>query len=110
MTTSPMKDQCPVTFALEELGDLVRFRRSMLGLDRADVSSRAGVSTYLMSRLENGKAVRTDSLVKVFQCLGLAVAAMPVNRNDFMLPPLEKAQQEVSEGAVSGKESSGIDL
>lgn len=110
MTTSPMKDQCPVTFALEELGDLVRFRRSMLELDRADVSSRAGVSIYVMSRLENGKAVRTDSLVRVFQCLGLTVAAMPVNRTGFTLPPLKEALQEVSGEVVSGIESSGIDL
>ena len=107
MMTSPMKDQCPVTFVLEELGDLIRIRRSMLGLNRANASSRVGVSMYVMSRLENGKAVRTDSLVKVFQGLGLAVAATPINRTGFTLPPLDKSQQEASGGSALGIEPSG---
>lgn len=106
MTPPPMKDQCPIAYELEELGDLIRIRRSMLRLNRADASSRLGVSMYVMSRLENGKAVRTDSLVKVFQGLGLAVAARPVNRTGFTLPPLAKAQQQVSGGPVSGIEPS----
>lgn len=106
MITPPMKDQCPSVDELQELGDIIRVRRNVLGLSRADASSRAGVSMYVVSRLENGKAVRTDSLVKVFQGLGLAVAARAVNRTRFTLPPLNKAQHDLAGDPVPGSKPS----
>lgn len=104
MTSPPVTEQSHIGYNLEELGDLIRFRRSVLQLNRAEASARVGVSIYVMSRLENGKAVRTGSLVKVFQGLGLAITARLVNRTDFMLPPLDETQ--VSESSVSDIEPS----
>lgn len=106
MMAPAVTHQCPIAYELEELGDLVRFRRSMLRLNLADAASRVGVSKYVMYRLEKGKAVRTDSLVKVFQGLGLAIAGRAVNRTGFTLPPLDKAQHAGAGGPVPGKEPS----
>jgi transcriptional regulator with XRE-family HTH domain len=102
----PVTEQRPIAYELEELGEIIRVRRDVLRLNQVDASARAGVSMYVMSRLENGKAVRTDSLVKVFRGLGLAVAARAVNRTGFTLPPLDKAQHEVAGGPVPGIEPS----
>jgi DNA-binding Xre family transcriptional regulator len=105
MAPPPVTDQCPIAYELEELVEIIRFRQCVLRLNRVDASARAGVSTSVMSRLENGKAVRTDSLAKVLHGLGLAVAARAKNRTGFTLPPLDKAQQEVAGGPVSGIET-----
>lgn len=101
-----VRNQCPIAYELEELGDLIRIRRSVLQLSRAEASSRVGVSMYVMSRLENGKAVRTDSLVKVFQGLGLAVSARALNRAGFTLPPLGQAQHDLAGDPVPGSKPS----
>lgn len=76
------------------------YSRGCAQLSRADASSPVGVSMYVMSRFENGEAVRTDSLVKVFQGLGLAVSARAVNRTGFTVPPLGEAQHDLAGGPV----------
>lgn len=77
MMNPPVKDQRPIAYELEKLGEIIRIRRSTLGLSLVDASTRAGVSTSVMSRLENGKAVGSYSLVKVFRGLGLGLGVAP---------------------------------
>jgi transcriptional regulator with XRE-family HTH domain len=59
------------------LGELVRARRQQLGLTLIDASAGTGVSISVLSRLENGKAIRTDSLFRALHGFGLAAWIMP---------------------------------
>lgn len=77
MMTPPVKDQRTIAYELEKLGEIIRNRRSTLELSLVEASAQAGVSTSVMSRLENGKAVGTYSLVKVFRGLGLGLGVAP---------------------------------
>jgi ribosome-binding protein aMBF1 (putative translation factor) len=106
MKTPPLTEQCPIAYDLMELGELIRIRRYVLGLRLVDAAAHVGVATSVMSRLENGKAVRTDSLVKVLHGLGLAVGARAKNGARFALPLPCKARHEVAGGPVPGTEPS----
>jgi transcriptional regulator with XRE-family HTH domain len=106
MKTSPLIDQSPIAYELEELGELIRIRRYLLGFSLIDASARVGVSTSTMSRLENGKAVRTDSLVKVLNGLGLVVATRLKGGVRFALDASRQSAEwhEVKGGPTSAKE------
>ncbi|WP_426174898.1 helix-turn-helix domain-containing protein [Massilia sp. TWR1-2-2] len=105
MKTSPLTDQNPIAYGLKELGELIRTRRYVLGLSLVDASASVRVSTSTMSRLENGKAVRTDSLVKVLNGLGLVVGARPKRGIRFALDASgQNAEwQEVNGGPTSAQ-------
>lgn len=105
MKTSPPTDQSPIAYELKELGELIRIRRYVLGLSLVDASACVGVSTSVMSRLENGKAVRTDSLVKVLSGLGLAVGVRPKGGIRFALDASGQSAEwhEVNGGQTSAK-------
>lgn len=52
------------------LGELLRVRRSLLGLSLVDASAAARVPMSVLTRMENGNAVRTDLMFKVLHCYG----------------------------------------
>ncbi len=60
------------------LGPLVRERRKSQSLRIDDAAGLLGVSTDLMSRLENGQgSVRLDKALAVLDGLGLALMVLP---------------------------------
>lgn len=58
---------------LGELGELVRHHRLELGLRIDDAAHACGVAANVLSRLENGKPVGADRLLRVLSGLGLAM-------------------------------------
>ncbi|WP_371558071.1 helix-turn-helix domain-containing protein [Cupriavidus gilardii] len=67
----------PVVETLESLGALVRSQRARGQLRIDDAADLLGVSKDLLSRLENGKSVGLDSLMKVLDGLGLKMLVLP---------------------------------
>lgn len=59
---------------LRLLGDHLSKQRKLLSLTIVDVAQRAGVSPTTVSNLEQGKAVRTDSMLSIAHVLQLSNA------------------------------------
>lgn len=78
----------PLTRDLKALGKIVRNQRTRCGLRLDDTAHSCGVSADTLSRLENGKPVRTDNLFRVLEGLGLATMAMPRPEADVVLRAL----------------------
>ncbi len=72
----------PQVRQLAELGVLVRNARADARLRIDDAAAFSGVSADLLSRLENGRPVTTDRLLKVFDGLGLEM--LVVSRSQAM--------------------------
>jgi len=71
------KNLNPSAASLEQLGKLVRNRRAQSGMRIDDAASLSGVSTDVLSRLENGKPVTADKLMRVLESLGLRILVVP---------------------------------
>jgi transcriptional regulator with XRE-family HTH domain len=87
---------------LAQLGELVRHRRLDLTLRIDDAAHACGVAANVLSRLENGKPVGADRLLRVLSGLGLAmlVTSKETARRYESTPPL------MTEGTTgSGKPS-----
>lgn len=65
-------DQSAPDQELKALGQLIRRQRIRRRLRSDDVAVAAGVSAYVLACAEGGMPIRTDSLLKVLHCLGLA--------------------------------------
>lgn len=65
---------------LSELGAAVRNARAQAQLRIDDAAAFVGVSADMLSRLENGKPVTTDRLLKVLAGLGLELLVVPRNQ------------------------------
>ena len=59
---------------LIELGERIRRERIANGTKQRDLANKAAVSTDVISALENGRSVSTDSLTKVLRALGQSEA------------------------------------
>lgn len=73
MTKVQQTNQSYIALVLDDFGELIKIRRDLFGQSRLEVSLRVGVPVSTISKLERGKAIRTDSLVKVFYALDLAL-------------------------------------
>lgn len=62
---------------LEDLGQLVRNQRAQAKLRIDDAAALSFVSSDLLSRLENGRPITTDKLLKVLDGLGLRMLVVP---------------------------------
>lgn len=62
---------------LADLGAVVRNARAQSRLRIDDAAAFSAVSADMFSRLENGKPVTTDRLLKVLEGLGLAMLVVP---------------------------------
>ena len=71
------QDLSPVAASLEQLGKLVRNRRAQSRMRIDDAASLGGVSSDVLSRLENGKPVTADKLMLVLESLGLRMLVVP---------------------------------
>lgn len=67
----------PLALGLPELGRIARNARAQGGFRIDDAAQLAGVSSDLVSRLENGKPVTTDKLLKLLDTMGLALLVLP---------------------------------
>lgn len=56
---------------LEEMGDRLRKHRIAIGIKQRDLATKAAVSTDVISALENGRSISTESLARVLKALGL---------------------------------------
>lgn len=84
---------------LRLLGERLSQQRRLLSLTVADVAQRAGVSPTTVSNIEQGKAVRTDSLLSVARILqladGIVAAADPYMTDLGRLRANERLPQRV---------------
>ncbi|MBM3853828.1 MAG: helix-turn-helix domain-containing protein [Verrucomicrobia bacterium] len=55
---------------LQELGERVRRQRVAQGLKQQELAAKAAVSKHVLSALENGRSVTSESLARVLQGLG----------------------------------------
>lgn len=62
---------------LPDLGTWVRNQRAQSRLRIDDAAALSGVSSDLLSRLENGKPVTSEKLLAVLQSLGLRMLIVP---------------------------------
>ncbi|ALB95276.1 hypothetical protein AM256_17660 [Burkholderia pseudomallei] len=85
---SPLTAPTPLAIDLQELGQRVRSQRLMLGLSLVDAAYGVGVSTSVLARLENGNAIRTETLFKVLTGLGLALLVLPKDAAGIALTAL----------------------
>ncbi|MDE1179267.1 helix-turn-helix domain-containing protein [Paraburkholderia sp.] len=73
---SPDADLQPLAADMAALGLLVRNRRAHSQLRIDDAAAQVGVSTDVLSRLENGRAVSLDKVFKVLDGFGLTLLVM----------------------------------
>ena len=59
---------------IAELGKRVRDQRIAMGLKQAELAAKVAVSVDVVSALENGRSVTTESLARVLGGLGYADA------------------------------------
>ena len=81
------KNAQPLVKTLADLGHIVRNQRAESGLRIDDAAALCQVSSDLFSRLENGKPVTLDKLLKVLDGLGLRMLVVRAAR----MPELERA-------------------
>lgn len=63
---------------VDNFGDLLRWRRDLLGKTQAVVAREAGTAQATISRLEQGRRdVRLTTLIEVARALGLDVRVVP---------------------------------
>jgi hypothetical protein len=67
---------CPLATDLPALGLLVRNRRLEQFMRIDDAAALLGVSTTLLSRLENGTPVGSDRMMRVLDGLGLSLVVV----------------------------------
>jgi transcriptional regulator with XRE-family HTH domain len=60
--------------ALDELGSRLRRHRIRRDLTQKDLAHEAGVSVDTVKRVESGRAIGTDNLLRVLRALGLLEA------------------------------------
>ncbi|WP_064576594.1 helix-turn-helix domain-containing protein [Cupriavidus gilardii] len=67
----------PVAHDLQSLGTLIRSQRGRCQLRIDDAADLLNVSKDLLSRLEDGRSVGLDGLMKVLDGLGLKLLVVP---------------------------------
>lgn len=71
------------------LGRLVRNQRSTIGLRIDDAAALCGVSSDVVSRLENGKPVTLDKLMAILGGLGMHMIVLPARHAIALDPALQ---------------------
>lgn len=71
------------------LGRLVRNQRSIIGLRIDDAAALCGVSSDVVSRLENGKPVTLDKLMAILEGLGMHMIVLPARHAVALAPTLQ---------------------
>lgn len=71
------------------LGRLVRNQRAVNAMRIDDAAALCGVSSNVLSRLENGKPVTLDKLLLILQGLGLHMLVLPARHAHDLQPALQ---------------------
>lgn len=74
---------------LEDLGQIVRNQRAQARLRIDDAAALCFVSSDLLSRLENGRPITMDKLLKVLDGLGLRMLVVPTGDAVLLKSELE---------------------
>lgn len=90
-------DLNPAASTLAQLGKLVRNRRAQAQLRIDDAAALSGVSSDVLSRLENGKPVTVEKLLLVLEAFGLRMLVVP--KTD--LPALEAMLGKAADSSES---------
>lgn len=61
----------PVDVALKNMGEMVRSKRLDMNVTQAEIAEHTGVSESVVKRLESGKPVSSENLVKIMMALSL---------------------------------------
>ena len=77
---TPVENVSPVVRSLHDLGQLVRNQRARSRLRIDDAAALSQVSSDVLSRLENGKPITVDKLMRVLDNLGLRMVVVPVRQ------------------------------
>lgn len=56
---------------IQEIGEVVRVRRSSFGLSQVELAEIAGISYRPIVQLERGRSIRLDTLMQICAALGL---------------------------------------
>jgi transcriptional regulator with XRE-family HTH domain len=80
----------PIVQEVADLGLLVRNQRAQLGLRIDDAAALCGVSSDVLSRLENGKPVTTNKLMLILNGLGMRLFTLPIRRAIALTPLLNE--------------------
>jgi transcriptional regulator with XRE-family HTH domain len=88
------KNLSPAATSLEQLGKLVRNRRAQSRMRIDDAASLSGVSSDVLSRLENGKPVTADKLMLVLESLGLRMLIVPKTDISALEAALDRSASE----------------
>ena len=73
---APSTPGSAVVRSLEDLGQRIRHARVSQGIRIDDAAARCQVATGVLSRVENGKPVKSDGLLRVLGGLGLSVVVV----------------------------------
>lgn len=74
---------------LEDLGQVVRNQRAQAKLRIDDAAALSFVSSDLLSRLENGRPITVDNLLKVLDAMGLRMLVVPTGDAVLLKSELE---------------------
>ena len=77
---------------IADLGKLVRNQRALISMRIDDAAALCGVSSDVLSRLENGKPVPLDKLLSILDGLGLRMVVLPTRQAVELEPTLERLQ------------------
>lgn len=81
---------------IADLGKLVRNQRALISMRIDDAAALCGVSSDVLSRLENGKPVTLDKLLSILDGLGLRMVVLPTRQAVELEPALERIQSSSS--------------
>lgn len=95
----PLANTDPLARDMTALGLLVRNRRAQSKLRIDDAAGMVGVSTDVLSRLENGRPVSLDKLFRVLDGLGLNMLIMTKSEAAGALRSYQ--EQPVADGSHS---------
>jgi len=84
----------PAVSCADELGRLIRSERARQGLRIDDAAALCHVSSSVLSRVENGKAVTSDNLLRLLDGLGLSLLIVSKRQ----VEPLEALAKALSRG------------
>jgi transcriptional regulator with XRE-family HTH domain len=80
---------------IASLGRIVRNQRAKLALRIDDAAALCGVSSDLLSRLENGKPITINKLLLILQGLGLRLMTLPAQHAVRLAPALQDLTKEL---------------
>lgn len=93
----------PLARDMSALGALVRNRRLEQSMRIDDAAALLGVSSNVLSRLENGHPVGSDRLLRVLEGLGLSMLVVPRSQSTTALRALGVTTNQAKASLSTGQ-------